>query len=758
VGGALPRNTPRNNGSNPAYTGSNAGSSRSPSDSLLPNPPGLGVLGQSRSSSDSLLPNPPGLDVLGQSSGSSISLLPNPNRYSSSSSNVTNSNSGKSTSDVLELSEQIKNVKLTNIRSEYSTRVSQPVNANANTANYPQLLNIIQSDASNAANPVISNSTVSSTSSQQSNVTPVAPSTVASTGTSINSARTYSAILSSGIKKGKETVVVRKGEYTTQKLVDEFLKDKTNLLEEFLKLSESKTQKTTKLTENLPQLTGEDKKILNNIENDSVTMKSQGIDGRIVQYIGCLRYKIAQLFESNGFSRKNPIKLVDQNSSRPFATEFPNGIGAISQDTQGESGINDLSKLIYKFIMSCGGNITLLNAFFLCHSNIDSGSWGPLGCLMKAFIGEISGETTSPWKKFGIAGKRYKGKNEVSDFLSSQKENQNFKCVINMINKACGCKDENSTSIANNNMPANETLVRNVMCENFNSMGNIFLPMWAATIEMLARIEFPGNSLANRTCEAYRMETFDNGNEFPTTGKYSHENQSSTVSFSLATVFFAVNLRVTLRSSIPHWKIIFPFFMKLHESATRFARKNSLGYAFGPTQNEIVAFSNGIEVKKIGYYIRNNINSHKGKTYDPDYNEQSFGFVAKIVTNCGEKPLPDVLKKNAIVKDECTRIISVPHPRVSPSDNNKLIVLMKELYDNVISKSTGNEITKIHELCEEFDFWNLPKGISQSGISEVDSLKKIFEKMEVVTKTFKQDVFDTFRGSYVEILKFLVGV
>lgn len=42
--------------------------------------------------------------------------------------------------------------------------------------------------------------------------------------------------------------------------------------------------------------------------------------------------------------------------------------------------------------------------------------------------------------------------------------------------------------------------------QNRNTLENTFLPMWAATSEMMSRINFPGNHPESGSCDAYRFD------------------------------------------------------------------------------------------------------------------------------------------------------------------------------------------------------------------------------------------------------------
>ncbi|MDR1891121.1 MAG: hypothetical protein LBQ23_02990 [Puniceicoccales bacterium] len=373
-------------------------------------------------------------------------------------------------------------------------------------------------------------------------------------------------------------------------------------------------QLMTELTMEFPaQLLALGSSRIHSMISDAKDMILNGITPEIVGILLQLRVEFSAQLENAGFKIDDPISFVEPEARLPFAVNVPNGIH-IFQSILEEKPVPEimgkisevLGALTYDFVSSKGGNLSLLGAFFLCHYNFESGSFGPFGCIMKAFIASITDTPIGEWQWLGSDGSELITQQEFLDFILSMEQDQiSSQDPFLPISTAVVMQ----FSRRRPKMPDDLPILCDILEKNTDVLKNTFLPMWAATIEMTSRLQFPGNHLESKSCDTYRFESdqffTDKLRELGMKGKkatFSAQSHSSTVSFSLSTVFINPGFQVILHSSMPYWRIIFPFFLHVPRCIECFARDTQnarLGYVFGTAQNEIVAFSRGLEVQKI---------------------------------------------------------------------------------------------------------------------------------------------------------------
>jgi hypothetical protein len=361
---------------------------------------------------------------------------------------------------------------------------------------------------------------------------------------------------------------------------------------------------------------------------DAVAMIDSGIKPEIATELLHLRTEFSTRLDEAGFRFEHPIPFQSSDFSRPFTARVLNGItGRLGspaiQDEQPIAELGDmkmsevLAELTYKFIGNKQGSVVLLTAFFLCHYNFESGSWGPFGCIMKVFIASLTNVSISDWKWFGASGAQLKTDQEFETFIDQASKSAEEISMLETVKTKIG-KKRPLFSLEKNKKGTFNVPLLEIITENRALLERTFLPMWAATMEMMARIKFPGNHPQLGYCDAYRFEELNKRQQYTNSKlkrdekvKFTEGNQSCTVSFSLSSAFVNPNQQAILRASMPHWRIIFPFFLQLPPNA-RGINPMQEGYVFGCTQNEIVAFSRNLDAPEIGTTRRESLANRDG--------------------------------------------------------------------------------------------------------------------------------------------------
>jgi hypothetical protein len=178
----------------------------------------------------------------------------------------------------------------------------------------------------------------------------------------------------------------------------------------------------------VPLFLTSDRQQISRIVEDTVNMIANGIKVDIAVKLLQLRIEFSRNLDDAGFRFDNPVSFQSPEVSRPFMAKILNGIsGRVGipaiQDEKSIPEIGDrrisevLAELTYTFVGDKGGNLTLLHAFFLCHYNFESGSWGPFGSIMKVFIASSTNIPIEQWQWFGADGSDFKTSQEFEQLL-----------------------------------------------------------------------------------------------------------------------------------------------------------------------------------------------------------------------------------------------------------------------------------------------------------------------------------------------------